>query len=80
MQLDQSLTLMRLQVLVMEKVMLESILFLYVQQTTLYTQIMNFKRFLKRLQKVRSQKLLIGTGHGTCTCPGAAFEYIFTLI
>jgi len=25
------------------------------------------------------QKLLIGTGHGMCTCQGAAFEYIFNI-
>jgi sulfide:quinone oxidoreductase len=25
------------------------------------------------------QKILIGTGHGMCTCQGAAFEYIFNV-
>ena len=25
------------------------------------------------------QKFLIGTGHGMCTCQGAAFEYIFNI-
>jgi sulfide:quinone oxidoreductase len=25
------------------------------------------------------QKLLVGTGHGMCTCQGAAFEYIFNI-
>ena len=25
------------------------------------------------------QKILVGTGHGTCTCQGAAFEYIFNI-
>jgi len=29
--------------------------------------------------KTEKQKVLIGTGHGTCTCQGAAFEYIFNV-
>lgn len=34
------------------------------------------------IQKMKSgirQKILVGTGHGTCTCQGAAFEYIFNI-
>ncbi|CAA6812471.1 MAG: Sulfide:quinone oxidoreductase [uncultured Sulfurovum sp.] len=27
----------------------------------------------------KRQKILVGTGHGTCTCQGAAFEYIFNI-
>ena len=27
----------------------------------------------------KKQKILVGTGHGTCTCQGAAFEYIFNI-
>ncbi|MDD2399769.1 MAG: FAD-dependent oxidoreductase [Sulfurovum sp.] len=29
--------------------------------------------------KTKKQKILIGTGHGMCTCQGAAFEYIFNI-
>ena len=36
----------------------------------------------KSIEKMKSgerQKFLIGTGHGMCTCQGAAFEYIFNI-
>ncbi len=40
----------------------------------------------EELQKVfekakagEKQKILVGTGHGMCTCQGAAFEYIFNI-
>jgi len=29
--------------------------------------------------KTERQKILVGTGHGMCTCQGAAFEYIFNI-
>jgi len=29
--------------------------------------------------KTQKQKVLVGTGHGMCTCQGAAFEYIFNI-
>ena len=32
-----------------------------------------------QMKKGAKKKLLIGTGHGTCTCQGAAFEYIFNV-
>lgn len=32
-----------------------------------------------RMKKGEKQTFLIGTGHGTCTCQGAAFEYIVNL-
>ena len=32
-----------------------------------------------RMKKGEKQTLLIGTGHGSCTCQGAAFEYIFNV-
>lgn len=32
-----------------------------------------------RMQKGEKQKFLIGTGHGQCTCQGAAFEYAVNL-
>lgn len=38
-----------------------------------------FKICLDRLKSGIPQTFVIGTGHGTCTCQGAAFEYIFNL-
>jgi sulfide:quinone oxidoreductase len=41
-----------------------------------------FKELEKSIQKMENgekQKILIGTGHGMCTCQGAAFEYIFNV-
>ena len=40
------------------------------------------EEFQKAIQKMKNgerQKFLIGTGHGMCTCQGAAFEYIFNI-
>jgi sulfide:quinone oxidoreductase len=34
---------------------------------------------IARMKKGEKQTLLIGTGHGTCTCQGAAFEYLFNV-
>ncbi|NPA82780.1 MAG: FAD-dependent oxidoreductase [Epsilonproteobacteria bacterium] len=34
---------------------------------------------IERMKKGERQKILIGTGHGGCTCQGAAFEYIFNV-
>ncbi len=34
---------------------------------------------VERMRKGEKQTLLIGTGHGNCTCQGAAFEYIFNV-
>ncbi len=34
---------------------------------------------IKRMKKGEKQKFIIGTGHGTCTCQGAAFEYLFNV-
>ncbi len=34
---------------------------------------------VERMKKGESQTLLVGTGHGNCTCQGAAFEYLFNL-
>ncbi len=39
-------------------------------------------KFLESIEKMKAgerQKFLIGTGHGMCTCQGAAFEYIFNV-
>ncbi|KIM10295.1 MAG: sulfide:quinone reductase [Sulfuricurvum sp. PC08-66] len=34
---------------------------------------------IERMQKGEKLKFVIGTGHGMCTCQGAAFEYIFNV-
>jgi sulfide:quinone oxidoreductase len=34
---------------------------------------------IDRMKAGESLTFLIGTGHGTCTCQGAAFEYVFNL-
>lgn len=34
---------------------------------------------IARMKKGEQQKILVGTGHGNCTCQGAAFEYIFNV-
>ena len=34
---------------------------------------------IAKMKKGEKQKFLIGTGHGMCTCQGAAFEYIFNI-
>lgn len=38
-----------------------------------------FQDVLDRLRRGEHQTLLIGMGHGTCTCQGAAFEYTFNV-
>lgn len=37
------------------------------------------KATIERMKQGEGQTLLIGTGHGTCTCQGAAFEYLFNV-
>lgn len=34
---------------------------------------------IQRMKKGEKQNFLIGTGHGSCTCQGAAFEYVFNV-
>ena len=34
---------------------------------------------IERMRAGQRQTLVIGTGHGTCTCEGAAFEYAFNV-
>lgn len=34
---------------------------------------------VERMKKGEKQTFLIGTGHGSCTCQGAAFEYLFNV-
>jgi len=38
-----------------------------------------FQNCIEKMKKGEKQKFLIGTGHGMCTCQGAAFEYIFNI-
>ena len=37
------------------------------------------QQVIDRMKRGDAQTLLIGTGHGTCTCQGAAFEYLFNV-
>ncbi len=37
------------------------------------------KKVFEKAKAGEKQKILIGTGHGMCTCQGAAFEYIFNV-
>ena len=36
-------------------------------------------KIFDRAKAGERQKILVGTGHGMCTCQGAAFEYIFNI-
>jgi sulfide:quinone oxidoreductase len=36
-------------------------------------------KIIEKMKNGERQKILIGTGHGMCTCQGAAFEYIFNV-
>jgi sulfide:quinone oxidoreductase len=38
-----------------------------------------FQACIAKMKKGEKQRFLIGTGHGMCTCQGAAFEYIFNI-
>jgi sulfide:quinone oxidoreductase len=37
------------------------------------------QKCIEKMKKGERQKFLIGTGHGMCTCQGAAFEYLFNI-
>ncbi|MCB0281356.1 MAG: NAD(P)/FAD-dependent oxidoreductase [Calditrichae bacterium] len=37
------------------------------------------QEMIGQMKKGEQKNFLVGTGHGTCTCQGAAFEYIFNL-
>lgn len=37
------------------------------------------KEVIEKLKEGQRQTLVIGVGHGTCTCEGAAFEYAFNI-
>ncbi len=38
-----------------------------------------FAEVIERLRTGERQRLVVGVGHGTCTCEGAAFEYCFNV-
>jgi sulfide:quinone oxidoreductase len=38
-----------------------------------------FQEVIAKLKAGQKQRLVIGVGHGTCTCEGAAFEYTFNV-
>ncbi len=37
------------------------------------------RKVFEKARQGQKQKIVIGTGHGMCTCQGAAFEYIFNI-
>lgn len=37
------------------------------------------ERIIEKLARGEKQTIVVGTGHGMCTCQGAAFEYIFNI-
>jgi len=40
---------------------------------------LELKKTFEKAKNGERQKILIGTGHGLCTCQGAAFEYLFNI-
>ena len=40
---------------------------------------LELNQIFEKAKKGERQKILVGTGHGMCTCQGAAFEYIFNI-
>ncbi len=40
---------------------------------------LELQQIFDKAKKGEKQKILVGTGHGMCTCQGAAFEYIFNI-
>ena len=38
-----------------------------------------FDEAVERMRRGQRQRFLVGVGHGTCTCEGAAFEYVVNL-
>ncbi len=39
----------------------------------------DLKESIQRMKRGEKQQFIVGTGHGMCTCEGAAFEYVFNL-
>ena len=40
---------------------------------------LELQQIFEKAKQGQRQKILVGTGHGMCTCQGAAFEYIFNI-
>jgi len=40
---------------------------------------LKLRAVIEKLKAGIPQTLVVGTGHGTCTCEGAAFEYVFNV-
>jgi len=40
---------------------------------------LELRQIFEKAKAGEKQKILVGTGHGMCTCQGAAFEYIFNI-
>ena len=38
-----------------------------------------FRQIVGKLKRGEPQTIIVGMGHGTCTCEGAAFEYVFNV-
>jgi sulfide:quinone oxidoreductase len=38
-----------------------------------------FRTLIERMKRGERKRFLVGTGHGSCTCEGAAFEYVVNL-
>lgn len=38
-----------------------------------------FREVIAKLKRGQRQTIVVGVGHGTCTCEGAAFEYVFNV-
>ena len=38
-----------------------------------------FKQIISDLKQGHRRKIIVGSGHGLCTCQGAAFEYVFNV-
>lgn len=44
-----------------------------------YDTALELDKLVKEMRAGQKKTLVVGTGHGLCTCEGAAFEYIFNL-
>jgi sulfide:quinone oxidoreductase len=44
-----------------------------------YSTALELEKLISEMKAGQKKTLVIGTGHGLCTCEGAAFEYIFNL-
>jgi len=44
-----------------------------------YSTALELDKLIEEMKTGQKKTLVVGTGHGLCTCEGAAFEYIFNL-